>query len=296
LTEDPGAGYRAERIHQLLGDRDDLRLDDLQAIQLDAHNANGEQLVPTLLDVDPALAGDDADAVATIQGQLADWNLQDAVDVPGSAAFNATWRHLLARTFHDEVGTDDDRSWAWPSGGSRWWEVARELATRAEDPWWDDITTEPIETRDDTLAAAMVDAHTELVELLGDDPETWAWGELHQLALTHSTFGTSGIAPIEALFNRGPVRVPGGTAVVNANGWSAPDGYAVNWVPSMRLLVDIGDRDAGGWVHLTGQSGHPFHPHYTDQVESWRDGGLLPIAFTADGVDDATVDRLILRP
>ncbi|GGI06618.1 penicillin acylase family protein [Egicoccus halophilus] len=286
LTVDPDAGYRARRIHELLGERDRLTLDDLLEIQLDNHNGNAEQLVPFLLAVD-----DVDDEAATAQRVLRDWDLQDDADAAGAAVFNATWAHLLRRTFTDELP-----DWAAPSGGSRWWEVVRALVDEPDSPWWDDRGTEQVETRDDVLAASLGDATTELVERFGDDPADWRWGAMHTLLLRHGTFGDSGIAPVEALFNRGPLEVAGGTSVVNANGWDASQGYEVTWVPSMRYLVDTNDLDAGRWIHLTGQSGRPFSTHYTDQAELWRDGGMLRLPFSSDAVDAAAEHTLTLTP
>jgi penicillin G amidase len=285
LTEDPDAGYRGTRIHELLDGRDQLTVDDLAAVQLDELNGNARTLVPFLLDLDVI------DEVHPAQQVLADWDLQDGPDSAGGAIFNATWRHLLIRTFHDELP-----DWAHPAGGSRWWEVVRALLDDPDAAWWDDRTTEPTETRDDILAAALTDANAELTDRFGDDPDGWRWGGMHTLTLRHQTFGDSGIGPVERLFNRGPLEVGGGTAIVNANGWNAANGYEVDWVPSMRFLVDLGDLDAGRWIHLTGQSGRPFHPHYTDQAELWRDGETIPIAFSVQAVEDAAVDRLRLVP
>ena len=142
----------------------------------------------------------------------------------------------------------------------------------------------------------MTSAADELADRLGSDPQTWEWGALHTLELTNATFGTSGIGPIEWLFNRGPVRTSGGDSTVNATGWSPVDGYEVTWVPSMRMVVDMSDLDASTWVNLTGASGHAFHPHYWDQTELWRTGRSTPFAFTAEAVENSTVDTLTLQP
>jgi penicillin G amidase len=287
LSRDFNVGYRAARIEALLEDRDELTLDDLLAVQLDAHNGNGANLVPVLLEVDHA--GDEG--VTSVQEVLRSWDLQDAVDSAGGAAFNATWRHLLEATFHDELP-----EWAWPTGGGRWWEVVRGLVDEPDSPWWDDLTTSERETRDDILHAAMLAAHAELTDRFDDDPDSWSWGEMHTLTLTHQTFGSSGIGPLERLFNRGPYELPGGGEILNANAWDATAGYEVIWVPSMRYLVDLGDLDAGRWIHISGQSGRPFNEHYTDQAGPWARGETLPINFTPDAVTDATVDRLTLVP
>lgn len=286
LHVDVSAGQRGGRIVELLGDRDALTLDDLAAVQLDNHNTNAATLVPYLL----AVPSTDA-AVLAVQTLLVGWDLQDDVDSAPSAAFNATWRALLARTFHDELP-----EWAWPSGGGRWWEVVRGLLDEPTSAWWHDEALTERQTRDDVLLLAMADAHAELVGLLGEDPSDWRWGAIHTLTLTHATFGSSGIGPIERLFNRGPLETAGGTDIVNSNSWSAVDGYEVIWVPSMRMLMDLSDLDAGRWIHLTGQSGRPFHRHYVDQAERWRTGGYAPMAFTPAATSASSERTLRLLP
>jgi len=286
LHVDVSAGQRGGRIVDLLADRTDLTLDDLAAVQLDNHNTNAATLVPRLL----AVPSDDA-GVTAIQDLLSGWDHQDDADSAASAAFNATWRALLALTFHDELP-----EWAWPSGGGRWWEVVRGLLDDPANAWWHDDSLPQRQTRDDVLLLAMADAHAELTELLGPDPSSWRWGAIHTLTLTHASFGTSGIGVIERLFNRGPLETSGGTDIVNSNSWSAVEGYGVNWVPSMRMLMDLSDLDGGRWIHLTGQSGRPFHRHYVDQSERWRDGGYAPMTFTP-GATAARAERVLtLRP
>jgi penicillin G amidase len=285
LSHDHDKGFRANRLHDLLRDRDDLTLEDLAATQLDEYNANAEVLVPYLLEVDVP------EEARGAQQLLADWDFQDRVDSAPSAFFNATWRHLLEVTFHPQLP-----EWAAPDGGSRWWEVVRHLLEEPDSAWWDDPQQEDIGERDDVLAAAMTAAHRELEETLGDDEQEWRWGELHTLELTHASLGASGVGVMERIFNRGPLEVGGGTSIVNANGWSAAQGYEVIWVPSMRFLVDLGDLDAGRWIHLTGQSGRPFHEHYVDQADLWQHGETIPIPFSEAAIEAAGHDRLLLTP
>ena len=77
--------------------------------------------------------------------------------------------------------------------------------------------------------------------------------------------------------------MPGGSAIVNANGWDASQGFAVNWAPSMRMVVDLGDLDRSRWVNQTGASGHPFSPHYDDQVGAWVEGETYSVALHREG-------------
>ena len=174
--------------------------------------------------------------------------------------------------------------------------VVTDLLDEPDDPWWDDVVTEEVESRDDTLARAMLEARDELVRRQARDAESWTWGHLHRLDLRSATLGESGIGPVEALLNRDDWGVGGGSAIVDATSWDAAEGYAVTAAPSMRLVTSPGDWDASRWINLTGVSGHPASEHYTDQTDLWADGETLPWRFGDDAVEDATEDRLVLQP
>jgi penicillin amidase len=64
---------------------------------------------------------------------------------------------------------------------------------------------------------------------------------------------------------------------VNAAGWDATEGFEVDWLPSMRMLVDLGDLANSLAVHTTGQSGHVDHPHYDDMIPLWQEGRFSPM-------------------
>ncbi|MGW0804327.1 penicillin acylase family protein [Nonomuraea sp. NPDC002799] len=289
LTEDWAHGYRSERIRDLVKEaikKGPIDAAAMAKIQQDTHNGFADTLVPALLQVD--LAGPSGRA----RELLKTWDGTQGLGSAPAAYFNAVWRQVLALTFHDDLPEA-----AWPSGGDRWYEVVRGLLGLPDDPFWDDVTTKGRkETRDDILRQAMASAHQELTERLGNDPTSWRWGDLHQLELVNGSLGTSGIAPIEALFNRGPFAVPGSKDAVNATGWSAPKGYAVSAVPSMRMIVDLSDLDKSQWINLTGASGHAFHDNYWDQAETWAKGGLLPMYAKPESVKKAAVHTLRLTP
>jgi penicillin amidase len=116
------------------------------------------------------------------------------------------------------------------------------------------------------------------------------------LELTNATFGKSGIGPIEWLFNRGPYELGGGLDVVDATGWVASESYAVDWVPSMRMVVDLSNLDASRYVNLTGASGHAFSAHYDDQAPLWQHGETIAWPFSSSAVKGATQDLLTLTP
>ena len=100
---------------------------------------------------------------------------------------------------------------------------------------------------------------------------------------------------VEWVFNADPVDAAGGPSIVNATGWNAAVGYEVDWVPSMRMVVDLSDLDASRWVQLTGESGHAFSAHYHDQLDLWRTGQTLPMQWSRRTIAHEAADRLTLH-
>ncbi|GCD89506.1 penicillin amidase [Nocardioides sp. LS1] len=287
LTDDWDRGYRAQRIRDLIDSEQELSVDEMAALQLDDHNPIAPTLVPFLLDVKLPRGYHSAG-----QQLLRTWDFSQPADSPAAAYFNVVWRNVLADTFHDDFDKD-----LWPDGNERWIAVMETLLRDPSNAWWDDRTTDTtVETRDDILTRALLEARDELTRRESVSPDDWTWGHLHQLDLQSQTLGKSDIAPVRWLVNRGPWEVGGSSSAVDATSWDAADGYDVTSAPSMRMVVSLGDFDESRWINLTGVSGHPFSAHYTDQTDLWADGETLPWLFTRSAVEDAAKATLTLRP
>ncbi|RLQ86494.1 penicillin acylase family protein [Mycetocola zhadangensis] len=288
ITRDWDAGYRANRIEDRLRTLVDagtpITSETMSNIQADNHNALAEVMAPYLAELTPA--GNARNGKILLDG----WDFADDANSAQSAYFNIFWRALLENTFAPQLPESLP-----PSGGAQWFQTVSNVLAEPNSSWWTSADGD-IRNRDEALTAALSSAWTEAVNLMGDDPQKWTWGELHTLTLRNASFGESGIAPIEWLFNRGPYEVAGGSSVVNANGWYAPAGYAVDWVPSMRQVIDLADPDASTWVNLAGASGHAFAPTYVDQTELWRDHKTRSWHFTPDAIRQAATDVLTLTP
>lgn len=287
LTADWDLGYRADGIERRLAQALDggakLDVDAMSSIQLDTRDANAEAFLPLIASLE--LSGEAAKGAAYLDG----WDGHADADSGRAAYFAVFWRTLLDEMFGDlPEGTR-------PVGGDRWFSVVGTLLGEPDSAWW---TNEEagVTGRDAMVAHALATAWEETGHLLGSDSGDWRWGRLHTLTLTNQSFGESGIAPIEWLFNRGPYELGGGSAIVDAIGWDASLGYGVDWVPSMRMVVDLADLDASRWVNLTGASGHAFHEHYVDQAPLWQHGETRSWAYSPDAVAEASVDSLTLRP
>jgi penicillin G amidase len=295
ITNDWSHGYRSKRIEDMIttrAARGKLTMDDMREMQFDNYNGFAPTLVPALLAAPLATGGK---TLAKARDLLRGWDFQQPAEQPAASAaaaafYNATLRNLMKRTF-DELPAD-----RLPGTGDDGWETLRPLLSEPGSPWWDDKRTPGTETMNDTLALAMSDAARELTGRLGDDPAQWRWGDLHTLALENTPFGQSGIAPVEKLFNRGPVPAGGGGGIVNATSWTPTGGYEITFVPSMRMIVDMSNLNGSRWVQLSGSSGHAFHPHYTDQVDLWRTGQNTPMLWDRAGIESTAEHTSTMEP
>lgn len=294
-------GYRARRIVERIETASrPLTVEDMRDIQGDNYNAMGPVLVPLVT----SLAYEDA-RLRAMADLLAGWDFRNDADSAEAALFNAFWHHLILATFGDEfqppeggetdvaaqiLGADDIPS------DDRAFLVIERLVEDPQSPWWDDVTTPEMEDRDAILRRALAAAVEELDARLGTDPADWSWGALHTATFENQTLGRSGIAPIEALFNRGPFPTGGGASIVNATGWDFKDGYEVRWLPSMRMIIDLSDFDRSRAIHTTGQSGHAFHPHYIDMAPLWARVEDAPLLWSEAAVQAAAEAHLVLEP
>jgi penicillin amidase len=328
LTTDWGYGTRSQRITDLIQSKIDgggkISTDDMRQMQMDNSSEIAKLLVPMLLKIDI----DDKD-VRQAQKLLEGWDYTQDADSAAAAYFNAVWRNILKLAFGDKLpkelrvegeclwvepadktGPVDDTSkvrecgerdpdQAQPDGSDRWFEVVRNLVGKPDSDWWKapaSGTRPKADNRDQLFKRAMIDARWELTAKLGKDIDTWSWGRLHRLFLKNQTLGTDGPGFLKYILNRGPWKLSGGEATVNASGWNAAGGYGVVWVPSMRMVVNLGDLDKSKWINLTGASGHAYSAHYVDQTSKWAKGELLDWHFSDKAVDKSTSDTLVLKP
>ncbi|MFF1421165.1 penicillin acylase family protein [Streptomyces sp. NPDC058280] len=329
LTEDWGYGARSQRINDLIEskikDGGKISTDDMQTMQMDNSSQIATVLMPYLLKIDVS-----DPAIREAQKLLEGWDGTQEPDSAAAAYFNAVWRNVLKLAFGnklpkevrvkgeclnvrtaDSTGPVDDLDKvvrecgqrdpdsAQPDGGDRWYEVVRKIIKDEDNAWWSTPGKggdDDIKTRDGLLKRAMVDARWELTAKLGKDISSWNWGRLHQLTLKNQTLGTEGPGFLQFMLNRGPWNLGGGEATVDATGWNAAGGYEVIWVPSMRMVVNVGDWDKSRWINLTGASGHAYSAHYTDQTDKWAKGELLDWSYSVNVVERGTTDTLTLTP
>ncbi|PLZ95872.1 penicillin acylase family protein [Fischerella thermalis CCMEE 5268] len=280
-------GFRAQRIVEMIAEKNNsITIADVKKMQADNKNLIAENIVPILLEIPLANS-----RLEKIQRLLVDWDFQQNSDSTAGAIFAVFWKHLLAETFADQLPQG-----YLPTGSSRWFAVIRELVKQPNSDWWDNYKTPVVENRDQIFQQAFAQAVDELEGSLSKDTSRWHWGNLHTVTFRNQTLGKSGIAPIEALFNRGPFPSAGGSSIVNATGWNAAKDYTVVSLPSMRMIVDLANWDNSVAIQTTGQSGHAFHRHYDDMIQPWRQFKYHPMLWQQEKVASSATKSLMLMP
>jgi len=287
LTRDWDPGYRAQRIIELIEADPSLSVADVQAIQADSTPVWARMVLPYLA----PLSSENA-RVAEALDLLRAWDGQAVRDSAGAAVFEAFRLRLVEAVFADQLGQPLMRR-----ARSTLIEALPALFETPSSPWFDNIETpDLVERRDEILIQALTDAVADLTDALGKRIDNWRWGDLHRATFVNQSLGKSGIAPLEWIFNRGPVEVDGTMATVNNTGYDPNNPYGVATVPSYRQIIDLSDFSRSLAIHTTGQSGHPFSPHYGDMIDLWRNFQYHRVLWTRPEVVGGSEAHLTLTP
>lgn len=298
-----------QRIEEILAERP-LSLDDLRGIQLDTRSRLAERLLPFLLQAAerrPDLAH--AEAI----GILREWSGDCEVEEAGPSIFHAwlieTSRAMLADEsellasllFED---TDATLGLLLSKFVLRW------LQTTAEDideieagampfpsasgrNFFDDRATEPLESRDEVLLAALrtaVDALGERMTALGADPEdlrTWRWGLWHTVELVDPLLAEAGAAPAPKSGGLYTVDVADSRWLEDG---ALPAVLAVRNAPSNRFVFELDPGGLQARMSLPGgQAERPDSPFHNSLHEGWLAGEHEAVPFAEEEFRAAAV-------
>ncbi|MFW5740413.1 MAG: penicillin acylase family protein, partial [Myxococcota bacterium] len=142
---------------------------------------------------------------------------------------------------------------------------------------WDDARTDVLESRDERLVTALLDALERLGDHLGDDVDRWRWGLVHtvRLAPRDASMGVLSMPPLsDVTFPSGFPR-PGGLFTVDLAPFDAREvadadfgfTHGVAW----RFVVSFGAAGPEATAALAGgQIADPARAHFSDGAEYWR--------------------------
>jgi len=93
----------------------------------------------------------------------------------------------------------------------------------------------------------------------------------------------------------GPLPKGGSELTVNSNGYRPEDFRVINGV-TFRMVLDVGNWDAGLAINCPGQSGAPASAHYRALFPIWANEGYFPLVFSREAIAKAAERRILLEP
>ncbi len=278
--------YRYRRVRELMISYPEKTGDAFFGFQKDNKNLMAADIAPVMAKV--LLANEDTRVLGKI---LSDWNFRDHRDLAAPAVFHQVYDLFAWKVFQDDLGHDNARIFL--SSWYYWQERLGQMILEDSSPWFDDITTDRIETRDDLIHAAGLAAMEKLTALLGDNPKTWQWGKIHTLTLT-SPLRRKG--PGASLLGTGAMPSGGSGETLNRANYEYNDPFKVTFSDSLRMVTDLSDQDKIIGIIPGGVTGRVFHPHQKDQVDPFMKGEKRYWWFSPEKVKEHEQSRLELTP
>ncbi|MHA1341716.1 MAG: penicillin acylase family protein [Promethearchaeota archaeon] len=266
-------GYRARRINELLALNDDITVEDMKSFQLDVYSVLAGNVTPILVNVLQNLSNK-----TQIQNDvmiiLQNWNYKMDKKLAAPTIFHVWYEIYKEYTFKDEfdaLGIGD----LLPN------DAVLEKLTRENETaeWFNNISTPAVESRNETILAALNTALNALTNYFGTaNPSQWRWELIHFVEFPHIT-GLSSLG-------FGPYPVNGSGRTINPkavklwkNGEIKPG--ISKWGASERLIVDFSDLNKTLSVIPSGERGISTSKHYSDQLELYLQGKYHPQYFGA---------------
>ena len=247
---------RAKRIVELL-EEDTLQSRSSMVRMIgDISSAVAPGLIDLLIDAMP-------EEQSELLNKLAKWNGAFDKEAIEPTLYTKFYFELFKNAMKDELEAGKFESFMNTHLQKRF---AADLFSDANSIWWDDINTQNKESREEILILSWDKALNALRIQLGDDPERWKWGGVHQLTHEHVM---KDVPVLGSLLNVGPFEISGGNEVINNQLFKLDDSgvYSVNAGPSSRRIIDFSDIEQSLGMIPTGQSGNPWSPYYDNTKE-----------------------------
>lgn len=280
VSIDWDAPFRAERISELILEEESHTIESQKKIQNDILSRKAELIFP-LLEGMEGESGVIEKAVRHLRG----WD-REMSSSEGAALFGVFMNILHEEIFQDELGEDFKR---FDLLFRRKKAGLLRILSNPRSPWFDNIKTSAVETREDIIKASLEKSY-QWLEMAYGSPENWNWMELYSITFQH----VLGRSPFLRFFNHGPYAVDGRYFTVKAS--YSPDYYRVTFGPAYRQIIDLSDFGNSVSVITSGESGHFLSRFYDDQIPLWLEEQYHPMLFNSEEIEARAEGYFMLKP
>jgi penicillin amidase len=274
--------YRAERIKQMLNEKEKYSVEDMKKIHTDQKSVLAEKTVPLILK-NLENAQNPSETEQKCIALLKKWNFVFDASRPEGYLFDEFYMILAQNIAKDELG---DELFTGFYGSNRQVNYLMDnIFAAGNSKWCDNISTsEKIENLSDMIQKSFAETCQKLSQKYGNNPESWAWGTVHKMDL-QQPLGKVKILDFVFNLNRS-YSVGGSYHTVSPYSYEFGESYFAYNGASHRHIYSTADFDQSQTVIPTGVSGIPASPHYCDQTEMYVNG-----IYHADYTKRATVEK-----
>jgi penicillin amidase len=171
----------------------------------------------------------------------------------------------------------------------------RHFLTHEENSWWDNRSTDPLESRSEIISEALKISLEELTKQFGDNSNDWDWEKAVTIEHAHPLGAQK---PLDKIFNVRTEAVEANEEAVNKLAFklNGEGIYKVTSGPAMRIILDFSDVEGSVSVLPTGNSGNRFSKHYADQKELYVEGNYRPQLMNEETIKEKSTNKMILSP
>ena len=274
--------YRVQRINELLAAQKVHSFDDMSAAQADVVSLHSRELIATL-SAELRFIQRSGDALSVAAGRLLHWDGYCGAHSISAAIFHVFHHRLIRNLLVPTLGEESFIAYVEIFNQS----IApiEKLLRRVDSSWFDGRSLQEL------VRSALAGACAELAESLGPDQDRWQWGSLHAFTLRHPFSRLSFLRP---LFSAGPFPSGGDNFTINLGLYRHSNPYEPIVGPSLRMVVETGENPRSRFSLPSGQSGHPFSPHFRDQTMPWQRQEYIELSASQEKMADWPV--LLLKP
>lgn len=282
--------YRAERVYIDLRGRDQLKREDMIAVQTDIFSALDQELAHRF-----AYAIDQTPSAEKRLKQAADilrsWDGRMTTDSPAASIVYRARQAFMPLILTPKLGSEEEL-YRWAESSYAEEEIIMHGAstgsatgagagsTAAPSPWlpagykdWDALLTDAVRRG---LASGKAP----------DDLAQWKYGSWHVIDLEHPIYTM--LPLVKSWAGTGEQPLSGGGTTIKQVGRA--------FGPSQRFTMDWSAPDASTENIVLGESGDPLSPWFRDQWDSWYNGTTFALPFSDAAVAAQTTHTLRLVP
>ena len=270
---------RGQRIEQLLEVKNDWTQEDVQQMIFDVTSPVVPQVIANLVASlkTENFTKNEQEALQNLK----DWNGKYKKEDTAPTIYNRFLYEFLEGTFKDELGESFPMFMQTPLMKK----MIAVQAKKAVSVWFDDVTTEPKETKSDIVQRSFINAISFLENQLGDTVSLWSWSKV--ISVEHGHALAAGGETLRKIFNVGPFSMDGGNEVINNQLFTLNETgiYKVKAGPSTRRVIDFSNIENSVSILPTGQSGNVFSKHYKDQAQKYVNGEFVKTMLNKDEIE-----------